>query len=93
MVEKERKKIISFNTVKEVSHSAVITAWQIAPAREIIWIFFFRPLLQQSAPKQRHPSGLICLGRVPLGGGSTRGQRGPCLSSGGLRGWGGDGGH
>lgn len=46
------KKMFSFNTVKEVSCRAVITACQIAPAREIIWIFF-PP--SQSAAKQKAP--------------------------------------
>lgn len=41
----------SFRDVKEVSDRAVITACQIAPAQEMIWIFFF----SQSASKQKHP--------------------------------------
>lgn len=42
----------SFGDVKEVSDRAVITACQIAPAQEMIWIFFF---FSQSASKQKSP--------------------------------------
>lgn len=65
-------KIFSFNTVKEVSCRVVITACQIALAREIIWIFFSPHRVLRN---KRHPSGLICLGRVPPGGGSAWTER------------------
>lgn len=65
-------RIFSFNTVKEVSCRVVITACQIALAREIIWIFFPPHRVLRN---KRHPSGLICLGRVPPGGGSTWTER------------------
>lgn len=70
------KKIFSFWDVKEVSDRAVITACQIAPAQEIIsdfffFFFFFWGVLQN---KSLHPS-LICLGRVPLAGGSVWKER------------------
>lgn len=65
-------KISSFRDVKEVSDRAVITACQIASAQEIIWIFFsFQRVLRNKSP---HLS-LICLGRVPLGGGSAWTER------------------
>lgn len=67
---------MSFRDVKEVSDRAVITACQIAPAQEMIWIFL--PPLLQSSSKQKtpHPThSLICLGGAPLGGGSAWTER------------------
>lgn len=54
--EREREKKISFRDVKEVCDRAVITACQIAPAQEMIWIFLPPPLLfLQSSSKQKPP--------------------------------------
>lgn len=57
--ERERKKKkISFRDVKEVSDRAVITACQIAPAQEMIWIFlppFYRAHQNKRPPTPPHP--------------------------------------
>lgn len=76
--ERERKKI-SFRDVKEVSDRAVITACQIAPAQEIIWIFppppFYRAHRNKRPPPPHPTHSLICLGGAPLGGGSAWTER------------------
>lgn len=67
----------SFKDVKEVSDRAVITACQIAPAQEMIWIP--PPPFSHSTSKQKTPHtpphSLICLGGALLGGGSAWTER------------------
>lgn len=75
--EGEGGKKSSFKDVKEVSDRAVITACQIAPAQEMIWIP--PPPFSHSTSKQKTPHtpphSLICLGGALLGGGSAWTER------------------